>query len=476
MKTHQSTATPQTSTNDSKVIGPKGTEGPAPVGGTRLFPAMVVEQQRAGVVERSGTVQVVVRNGAGDLLADFGGLDSHGVPLPIESTEFEAAGRAAFLHDLAKLWQVLPLLDHAEDLTDDEIAIAVSTNSGEVGQRRAIESLLKKSGASPSELMVCGRDPLLSRDAGIHAALLLSCVRNGWSKYGYRNPLHPVQAAIRCRLAASLGVDPDSLLSAPDENGLPTFGLSLRSISQLIQHIPERVRRAVQWNPHLSGGLYEPDTDLMLFQSDWFAKSARKGLFVARHEGGLTIVLKVVNTDPAAIRPAFAKVLEVLCGVEESVVATGLRDGTAAIQTLLRGAVSDRGVVWTSTDLGVCPTDLANLAPVYWRATAVKTTRGDQIGTIEARPVSFEHSVQCSAQRDDDGAAKVADSLAAAVPVVDSPPTETRSNHTRMPLGIAATGERFSRHETYLSDIFAPLTTASIHDAAATEPAPQLHS
>lgn len=472
MNTQQSNASGPNDGNfeaadDINLTGESGSPGTA-----RIFPALMVDQLRAGLVDRTSEIHAIVVNGSGRLLAHFGGSDTNDAALAntvSTHANVSAPGHAAFLHDLAKVWQVLPLLDRAPDLKDDEIAIAVSTHSGEAGQRRAVESLLRKSGSSANELMVSGRDPLLHPDSGTHAALLLSCVRNGWSKYGYRNSAHPLQIAIRSALATALGVEPSSMVSTPDDNGLPTFGMSLLAIANLVRKTPDRIRTAVQSNPHLSGGLHRPDTDLMLAQNKWFAKAANEGLFVARHETGLTVALKALNADCASIRPAFAMILDVIAGQQangESMSETS-RNPLASVLRDIEARQYSNGAVWGGwgvSDLEISEAQLSDFAVPHWRTTPVTTVHGDQVGSIEARPIPRDQVIEIAAEP----------SVRA-----DDQPADSREislRKPRMPLAISTKGERFDRFETYLSDLFAPITAASLADSEAPDPAHAVQS
>ena len=42
-----------------------------------------------------------------------------------------------------------------------------------------------------------GKQPVLMNCSGKHAAMLLTCVVNGWDTATYRDPDHPVQRGIR---------------------------------------------------------------------------------------------------------------------------------------------------------------------------------------------------------------------------------------------------------------------------------------
>jgi L-asparaginase II len=245
--------------------------------------------------------------------------------------------------------------------------------------------------------------------------------------------------------------------------------MSLLAIANLLRKTPDRIRTAVQSNPHLSGGLHRPDTDLMVAQNKWFAKAASEGLFVARHETGLTIALKALNADCASIRPAFAMILDVIAGQQansESMSETSLNPLASVLRDIEARQSRNRAVCggWGVPDLEISEAQRSDFAVPHWRTTPVSTVHGDQVGSIEARPIPRDQVVEISAEP----------SFQA-----DDQPADFREisvRKPRMPLAISTKGERFDRFETYLSDLFAPITAASLADSEAPEAAHAIHA
>lgn len=161
--------------------------------------------------------------------------------------------RKIFLRSAAKPIQAMPLLDSdgAERfrLSSSEIALMCASHSGEPRHVRVVRRLLDRGGFSPSNL-VCGAQPptdersaraLLRRRerpsrlhnncSGKHAGLLLACRILELPSKGYGEAAHPLQQAIRGRLAELGSVPEGEMEVAIDGCGLSVFSAPLSALA-----------------------------------------------------------------------------------------------------------------------------------------------------------------------------------------------------------------------------------------------------
>jgi L-asparaginase II len=161
--------------------------------------------------------------------------------------------RPIFLRSAAKPFQALPLLEAGGverfRLSARDVALICASHGGEPRHVRTVERLLERGGFRARDL-VCGPDlpsygpaarALIARGeaptrlhnncSGKHAGLLLACRLLGLPTKTYWRPDHPLQVAIRRRLAG-LGSFPESEMeSAIDGCGLAVYRLPLSALA-----------------------------------------------------------------------------------------------------------------------------------------------------------------------------------------------------------------------------------------------------
>ncbi len=146
----------------------------------------------------------------------------------------------------------------------------------------------------------------------------MSC--DGWPTEGYRLLEHPCQRAIRDEIAGAAEVDADSMPTAADGCGIPTFALTLERMAHAFSRFDQlegaaRIIAAMRAHPDLVRGPLAADTVLMRTQPGWVAKGGAEGLLCAVSADGLGVALKIEDGSQRAIRPAAAKFFSSL-GVE----------------------------------------------------------------------------------------------------------------------------------------------------------------
>jgi L-asparaginase II len=200
-------------------------------------PPVLVRQVRNGVVEAVHRGDIVEADVDGRMLHALGDPD-----------------RLVNLRSAVKPFGLVALLragGQAEfDLTTDELAVMVSSHSGEDLHVRTILGLYRRAGI-PQAALACGTDgPLdtltaarLARDgerpgplrqmcSGQHSAFLLLAKLGGWELETYWQEDHPAHAAYAEVVAACFGVPVGRLVAGVDACGIATYAFALREIAR----------------------------------------------------------------------------------------------------------------------------------------------------------------------------------------------------------------------------------------------------
>ncbi|MGZ8803969.1 MAG: asparaginase [Microbacterium sp.] len=157
--------------------------------------------------------------------------------------------------------------------------------------------------------------------SGKHAAMLLTCVVNGWPTAGYLAPEHPLQTHIR-EVAERL-VGERAATTAIDGCGAPVFAMSLAGLAKAIHRIgtsSERspfalhrsagvLVRAVRENPWTIDGPGRADT-IVIERLGVFAKQGAEGVTVMVAPNGTTVALKMLDGSGRAATAVALRLLE----------------------------------------------------------------------------------------------------------------------------------------------------------------------
>jgi L-asparaginase II len=216
-------------------------------------------------------------------------------------------------------------------LTAAELAILVSSHTGEDKHVRTLQAIFRRANISQAQLR-CGTDgapadaitaarlsrdgevpgPIRHRCSGFHAASLLVSAHAGWPLDEYTDPGHASQVAVREIVARVLGVSSSALRTSPDDCGLLTYEVSLVQLAQayLLLSDPDgadgagrtdgaaarsapalrRIRDAMMAAPDMVGGTFDDlDTQLM---------RRRPGRLVAKAGADGTRAIGFVPTAP----------------------------------------------------------------------------------------------------------------------------------------------------------------------------------
>ncbi|MEB3245625.1 MAG: asparaginase [Vampirovibrionales bacterium] len=290
-----------------------------------------------------------------------------------------------FLRSAGKLFQLHAVLSSCapqSSIPDEALAVAMASHTGSPAHVQWVNWWLNQARVS-AQALCCGAHPPLDAEtrralgqqarspsalhnncSGKHAAMVYACVQNGWPLTPPENYLaasHPLQQRVLAELSGRLALKKQSLRTAIDGCGVPTFWLTLPQIAKLYASAarevaaqnfkniapathaaqtepaqPEltaaclpsdwlpRLWGAATLHPELAGGKTRIDSVLMAVgQGRLLAKVGAEGLIaVAYHhqstQAGLT--LKVLDGDETARTHAVLAVLQHLQWLTEAQV------------------------------------------------------------------------------------------------------------------------------------------------------------
>jgi L-asparaginase II len=233
----------------------------------------------------------------------------------------------------AKPLQVVGMLRAGLTLDGPQLALAAASHSGERFHQDGVLRMLAGAGLDPSALQNTADLPLDDRErltalrlgiaasslaqncSGKHAAMLLTCLENGWPTATYRDPGHPLQAQL-ARTVAELAGEPVTI-TAVDGCGAPAFGLSLlglaRAFAQLAAaeagSLEGRVAAAVRRHPEWLGGTGRGVTRLIRALPGLIAKDGAEAVLAAALPDGGAIAVKIADGAQRALFPVAVALL-----------------------------------------------------------------------------------------------------------------------------------------------------------------------
>jgi L-asparaginase II len=239
--------------------------------------------------------------------------------------------------------QAVGMLRAGLDLPADLLAVACASHAGEAVHIEAVQRILAGAGLTETDLGCPPDYPgnaaagLAARAAGAvprriwmncsgkHAAMLATCVANGWEIAGYREPEHPLQVALALAVGDLAGVPVGPV--GVDGCGAPIFGLPLtalaRAFARLAMAAPDspegRVAAAMRAYPVLVAGTDRTDRRLAESVPGLVAKAGAEGVYAAALPDGRAIALRIHDGAERARTVAMARALSML-GVTSPVV------------------------------------------------------------------------------------------------------------------------------------------------------------
>ncbi|QGN58939.1 asparaginase [Nostocoides sp. HKS02] len=282
---------------------------------------------RGGFVESAHRASVVATAPHGEHLLALGAVDD-----PV------------FPRSANKPIQTVAMVRAGLQLPPEHLALASASHSGEDFHVAGVRAMLASAGLDETDLQNTADYPVddQAREAviraggsklrvtqncsGKHAAMLATCVANGWDTTTYLDRAHPLQQAIAATLSELTGDQIGAV--AVDGCGAPVMAITLaglaRAFGRLASAAPgtveAQVADAIRAHPAYLGGTGRDVTALIAKTPGLIAKDGAESVYAVGLADGRGIALKVADGYPRAKPVILAAVLRRL-GVESDALA-----------------------------------------------------------------------------------------------------------------------------------------------------------
>lgn len=265
--------------------------------------------------------------------------------------------------------QALAMVRAGLDLDGELLALACASHSGEPFHIAGVRRILATAGLDEDALQCTpglplgeraltdhlaaglGSAPLYMNCSGKHAAMLATCVANGWPVGNYREPDHPLQQAIRATIEELSGESVAA--TGVDGCGAALFAISLTGLARAFG----RIAAAAEGTPE------HRVAAAMAGHPEWVAGTGRDATELMSRLPKITGTPGVIAKDGA-----------------EGVYALGLPDSSAVAVKIADGSARARPVAMVAAlaGLGIDTASLSDLGtpPVYGH--------GEPVGAIRA--------------------------------------------------------------------------------------------
>lgn len=226
-----------------------------------------------------------------------------------------------FPRSTVKAFQAAAMVRHGLQLEPRLLALGASSHSGSAHHIAAVHEILATVGLDETALQCMLDKPLGEAErraygdqpptriamncSGKHAAMLATCVRNGWSIENYLDPDHPLQVACREELENLSGEK--ITLTSTDGCGAPLFLISVAGLARAVRAITlstdvahRTVIEASRAFPEMVAGEGRLTTTMMRAVDGLYMKDGVEAVEVASMPDGRTLVFKVSD---GSIRP-----------------------------------------------------------------------------------------------------------------------------------------------------------------------------
>jgi L-asparaginase II len=232
-------------------------------------------------------------------------------------------GDVAFPRSSNKPVQALAMLRLGLDLDGELLALSCASHSGEDFHVEGVRRILAGAGLGEDALRCTpdlpigeaalaahlaagrGRAPIYMNCSGKHAAMLATCVVNGWSTEDYLDVDHPLQRGITATLEELSG-EPVGAIGV-DGCGAPLLGISLVGLARAFGRIagatggPERrIAEAMSGHPRWVGGTDRDVTLLMGGLPGAVAKDGAEGVYAIGLPNGSAAAVKIADGSARA--------------------------------------------------------------------------------------------------------------------------------------------------------------------------------
>jgi L-asparaginase II len=268
--------------------------------------AVLAEYVRDGVVESEHRGFLAALNADGSILKSLGDVETR-----------------IFPRSTVKCAQASAMVRSGLDLEPRLLALAQSSHSGAQMHLDGAREILASVGLAESALQCALDRPLGDAErrawgenpptqiamncSGKHAAMLATCVKNGWPIETYLDANHPLQLAIKDELENLAGEK--ITLTSTDGCGAPLFLLSLIGLARAIRAITistdpvhQSVMNAARAFPEMVGGVGRHNTEMMQQVPGLFMKDGAEAVNICSLSDGRTFVFKVSDGSLRAFR------------------------------------------------------------------------------------------------------------------------------------------------------------------------------
>jgi L-asparaginase II len=283
-------------------------------------------------VERSGFVESRHRGSVAGLAAD-------GSP----AVRLGSPDEPVFPRSANKPLQAVAMVRHGLGLENELLALAAASHSGEDFHVEGAQKILAGAGLTAEALRCPAQWPLdielaVARErsrlrmncSGKHAAMLATCVINGWPTESYLAPEHPLQVAVRETVVELTGEE--IAATGVDGCGAPLFAVGLTGLARAFRALvlaapgtPERrVADAMRAHPEWTSGTEREERRLMDAVPGLLVKCGAEGIDAFALDGGRAGAIKIDDGAMRARTPVTVATLRAL-GV------AGALDGLATL-------------------------------------------------------------------------------------------------------------------------------------------------
>jgi L-asparaginase II len=271
-------------------------------------PVVVAEIVRSGFVEGHHYGSVVALEADGRVAWSVGDVESPVLP-----------------RSCNKPLQAVGMLRAGLDLDGELLALAAASHSGEPFHLEGARRILASAGLDESTLQTPPDYPiddqareeyiraggqksrLAMNCSGKHAAMLATCVANGWDTGTYLDPEHPLQVAIAETFADLTGEKVEVV--AVDGCGAPLLSTSLGGLARAFRSVavatsgPEkRVAEAIRTHPEFTSGSRRDEATLLRAIPGAIGKAGAESCYAVALADGRAVALKTDDGAPR-VRP-----------------------------------------------------------------------------------------------------------------------------------------------------------------------------
>ena len=219
--------------------------------------------------------------------------------------------------------QAQAMVDLGLELADDQLAVACASHAASPLHLDTVRSILARYGLDEDDLQNTPARPvgaaptaepsaIVQNCSGKHAAMLATCVVNGWPTETYLEPDHPLQRAI---LDAMAGFGCTVRRVGVDGCGAPTHAFSLRELAAAFAVLASNgsaVGRAMRAHPVLVAGVDRDVTCWMEAVPGLMAKEGAAGVMAAGLDDGRAVAYKIADGADTARRAVVPQALRAL--------------------------------------------------------------------------------------------------------------------------------------------------------------------